>query len=268
MRILVHLWVYSLALTVLVGTSHAQEPESPPPFTPAPTAPPPPPSPQPEPGSTEKPTNPDVPRPCDVNFYKPCDEGLVCIDQKCVPKPKVKKKSKRTRSSSIAADEEEAVQPESRAFRFGATNAFFFGIGGKLSNPRPAYNLLGDFGFPSGRHMRWHVELGYENLSGFTGFRLNPFILGYEIPILREPVRLEVEVIASILQSEVLFNNGYAIALSSGLKAQVVVVYGAAFAGFAPLGFEIRYAYGLQSIGIDTGVGANWPLQLTVGVEL
>jgi hypothetical protein len=270
----VHRWVYGTACAVLLSSSllcpaiaDAQDEPS------EPT----------DPGGSE-PAKPNdaaqaIGRPCDPNFFQPCAEGLVCIENRCAPRPE-KKRTRRGEEEDGATVEtsteaqgkvivvRERVIDRSRPFRFGVENGFFFGFGGKLKNPKPAYNIAADFAFPSGRAIRWHVEIGYQNLNGFTGFRVNPFIIGYTIPIIREPVHLEAEVIGAILQSEILFNNGYAIALSSGLRAQIVLLYGPGYVAFAPLGFEIRYAYGLQSIGIDTGVGANWPLMLTVGLEL
>jgi hypothetical protein len=206
----------------------------------------------------------DLGRPCDKDFFNPCPVDLVCVDLRCVPKT-----STRAASLDEVGTEPKAVPAESvRPFRLGVQNSFFFGFAGAIQNPQPAYTLTADFGFPTGRRARWHVELGYMDLNGYSGFRINPFVLGYTIPLMKKPVQLEVEVIAAILQSEILFNDGFAIALSSGLRAQLVLVYGIGFVAFAPIGFEIRYAYGLQDIGVDTGVGANWPLQLTIGVEL
>ena len=67
-------------------------------------------------------------------------------------------------------------------------------------------------------------------------------------------------------------SNGVAVltlvALSAGLRSQVVVTYGIGWAAFAPIGFEARYAYGVEDVGITAGSGFNWPLVLTLGVEL
>lgn len=170
------------------------------------------------------------------------------------------------RGFALPAPAVEAIRP----FRLGVSNAFLIGLAGEIKNPRPAYSLSADFGFPTGRAVRWHVELGYQDLNDHTGLRFSPLVLGYSIPLRLEglPVDLEVEVLARVLGAEILFNDGFAIALSSGLGAQLVAVYGIGYLAFAPLGFEVRYAYGLERIGIDTGTGFNWPLQLTVGVEL
>lgn len=208
-------------------------------------------------------TTPREGRPCDENFMNACPKGQVCVDARC----EVKKKKKKARivEEEVVDEEEERVRP----FRLGLQSNFFFGFAGKLQNARPEYNLALDFGFPTGRSARWHVEVGYELLNGYKGLKFNPFLLGYTIPLVKDqPVRLEIEVIAAILQSEILFGDGYMIALSSGLRAQLVAVYGIGWAAIAPIGFEIRYAYGVEDVGIETGVGANWPFQLIVGIEL
>lgn len=204
-------------------------------------------------------------RPCDEDFLNACPAPLVCLGARCSVPVETS-----TRTATPTRPERPPAPPvrEARAFRLGVQSAFWFGFAGSIENPRPAYTVAADFGFPTGRRARWHVELGYQDLNGYTGLRINPFVLGYSIPILEEPFELEVEIVAAILQSEILWNDGYSIALSSGLRAQVLAVYGPGFVAFAPLGFEIRYAYGLQDIGIETGAGANWPLVLTLGVEL
>lgn len=216
------------------------------------------------PGDAPKEVAPRDGRPCDENFMNPCPEGQVCVDARCT-----EKKKKRRPAAEVSIEEDEAPDPANdRGFRLGLQNSFFFGFAGKLHNPEPAYGLALDFGFPTGRSARWHVEIGYQDLNGYSGVKFNPFILGYTIPLLKTPLTLELEVIGAILQTEILFGNGYAIALSAGMRAQLVAVYGIGYFAFAPLGFEIRYAYGTEDIGIDTGAGANWPMMLIVGVEL
>jgi hypothetical protein len=300
MRIAVHLAVYTAALALGAAPTIAApqgsttpeipgeqapkkkpaKPKTPPKATPPADedlfAPPPSKSAEPAPPSDEmeevrvppKPVTPlevpekesDVGRPCDKNFMNACAGGLVCVDAICQAPKRV--------TGTIEEPAEEAPVEDVRALRFGVQNAFFFGFAGKMKNPRPSYSIMADFGFPTGRRARWHVEVGYQDVNGYTGFRVNPFVLGYGVPVLRRPVYLEIEVVAGVIQSEILFNDGFAIALSSGLRAQLVVVYGVGWAAFSPLGFEIRYAYGVEDIGVETGVGANWPMLLTVGLEL
>jgi hypothetical protein len=199
-------------------------------------------------------------RPCDKDFMNTCPEGQECIELRC----QIKKKPVEIREEVAA----EAKPSSDRGFRLGVQNSFFIGFAGRFHNPEPAYSVALDFGFPTGRSATWHVEVGYLDLNGYTGLKFNPFLLGYTVPLLNKPVRLELEVVLAIVQTEVLFGNGYAIALSSGLRSQLVLVYGIGWVGFSPLGFEIRYAYGTEGIGIDTGAGANWPMMLTVGIEL
>jgi hypothetical protein len=157
-----------------------------------------------------------------------------------------------------------------RPFRLGLSNSFWLGFSGEISNPVPAYAVALDLGFPTGRRMRYHVEVGYQSLNGHDGLRFSPLTLGYGIPIpdVARGLRLEVEVLLDIVRAEVLFDDKYVVSLSSGLRAQVVASYGVGFLAFAPLGFELRYAYGIEDTGIRTGVGANWPFHLTLGVEL
>lgn len=218
------------------------------------------------PGDAPKEVEPRDGRPCDENFMNPCPEGQVCVDMRCTVK------KRRTKAQDVEVDPDygptTADEGGERGFRLGLQNSFLFGFAGKLKNPEPAYDIALDFGFPTGRIARWHVEIGYRDLNGYTGVKFNPFLLGFTIPLLKAPLTLEIEVIGAILQTEILFGNGYAIALSTGLRAQLVAVYGIGYVAFAPLGFEIRYAYGTEDIGIDTGAGANWPLMLVVGVEL
>ncbi|MFO0723392.1 MAG: hypothetical protein U1E65_06405 [Myxococcota bacterium] len=157
-----------------------------------------------------------------------------------------------------------------RPFRLGLTNAFWVGFTGPLSNPVPAYNLGLDLGFPTGRTMRYHVEVGFENLNGHNGLKLAPLSIGYEaqLPEFNDKLHFSIEVMLMIVQAEVIFDRGYAIALSSGLRAQVVMVYEPFFVAFSPLGFTVRYAYGIQDTGIRTGAGGDWPFLLTIGAEL
>src|SRR5262249_33956488 len=156
-------------------------------------------------------------------FMNACPEGQVCVDARCEPKKRKKTPEEEEYEPSVRSD---------RAFRLGVQNAFFFGFAGKFHNPKPAYNIALDFGFPTGRSARWHVEVGYLDLNGYTGLKFNPFLLGYTIPIIKKPLKLELEIIAAILQSEVLFGDGYAIALSAGMRAQLVAVYNIGWAAF------------------------------------
>jgi hypothetical protein len=155
-----------------------------------------------------------------------------------------------------------------RGFRVGLSNSLFFGFAGDITNPEMAYGTAIDFGFPTGRAVRYHVDIGFENVNAFKGLKFSPLTLGYAIPVWNTDFQLEVEILVTIIQAEVLWKDIYSIALGSGLRGQVVLTYGRAFVAFSPIGIEVRYAYGDQDIGIRTGVGANWPIQLTVGVEL
>lgn len=233
------------------------------------------------PPKSVRPPEREGPRPCDASFFKPCPDGFACIDNECRPQKKVPPPPPlrvpaittpdAARSSSTASDRVVVVRErfyDTRPFRLGVSSGFLFGFSGKLENPRPGFSIIGDFGVPVGRAMRWHLELGYEDLNGATGFRINPLVFGYSIPFYDGPVQLEAEVIAAILQSEILFNDGFSVAASSGLRGQIVMVYGIGYVALAPLGVEVRYAYGLQNIGITTGSGLNWPLLLTLGLEL
>lgn len=164
----------------------------------------------------------------------------------------------------------DARADEVRPFRLGLTNAFWVGFTGPMSNPVPSYNLAMDLGFPTGRTMRYHVEIGFQSLNGHNGLRVAPLTLGYEaqLPEVNDKLHFSVEVLLSIVQAEVIFDRGYAIALSSGLRAQVVMVYEPFFLAFCPLGFSVRYAYGIEDTGIRTGAGADWPFTFTLGAEL
>lgn len=157
-----------------------------------------------------------------------------------------------------------------RPFRLGLSNAFWVGFSGALSNPVPAYSIGLDIGFPTGRRVRYHVEVGFQSLNGYDGLRFAPLTLGYGIPIpeVKRGLSLEVEILLDVIRAEVLFDDKFAVALSSGLRAQLVASYGMGFVAFAPLGFELRYAYGVEDTGITTGAGADWPFHLTVGLEL
>ena len=159
-----------------------------------------------------------------------------------------------------------------RPFRLGLVNAFNVGFGGELDNPSPSYHLGADLAFPTGRSMRYHLELTFQDLNGHTGLRFGPLTLGYEIPIRQDflppDLALQVEVLLSVIQADVLFDAGYTIALSSGLRAQLMLSYETFFFAFVPIGFELRYAYGTQDVGIRTGLGANWPFYFVIGVEL
>lgn len=159
-----------------------------------------------------------------------------------------------------------------RPFRLGLVNAFNVGFGGELDNPSSSYHLGADLAFPTGRSMRYHLELTFQDLNGHTGLRFAPLTLGYEIPIrqsfLPPSLSLTVEVLLSVIQADVLFDSGYTIALSSGLRAAVMLSYDTFFFSLVPIGFELRYAYGTQDVGIRTGLGANWPFYFVIGVEL
>lgn len=166
---------------------------------------------------------------------------------------------------------EARVETESvRPFRLGLSNSFWVGFSGEISNPIPAYAVALDLGFPTGRRMRYHVEIGYQNLNGHDGLRFSPLTLGIAIPLpeLARKVQVEIEILVDVVRAEVLFDDKYVVSLSSGLRAQLVATYGVGFVALSPLGFELRYAYGIEDTGIRIGAGANWPFHLTLGVEL
>jgi len=172
--------------------------------------------------------------------------------------------------TASADDEPAVVAPERRPFRMGLTNEFWVGFSGPLSNPVPSYDLALEMSFPTGRRARYHVEIGFETLNGYDGIRVAPLTIGYAIPVpeLTQGLRVEVELLLDIVKAEVLFGDHFAVALSSGLRAQVVASYGLGFVAFCPLGFQVRYAYGVEDTGITTGGGADWPFMFTLGVEL
>lgn len=166
---------------------------------------------------------------------------------------------------------EARVDPDGvRPFRLGLSNAFWVGFSGEIANPIPAYAIGLDLAFPTGRRMRYHVEVGYQSLNGHDGLRFSPLTLGVGIPLpeIHSKWKVEIEILLDVVRAEVLFDDKYVVSLSSGLRAQIVASYGVGFVAFAPLGFELRYAYGIEDTGIRTGAGANWPFHLTVGVEL
>jgi hypothetical protein len=169
-----------------------------------------------------------------------------------------------------AATPEAAQRGGARPFWLGLTQGFGVGFGGSLSNPAPSYLISLDLGFATGRSARYHVELGLQTLNGSTGVRFAPLTLGYELWLaeLGDDRRVGVELALSLVSAEALFGDRYAIALSSGVRATALLSWGPAFAGLTVLGAEVRYAYGLEDVGIQTGIGANWPFRLTLGVEL
>lgn len=166
---------------------------------------------------------------------------------------------------------EARVDPaEVRPFRLGLSNAFWVGFSGEIANPVPAYAVGLDLAFPTGRRMRYHVEIGYQSLNGYDGLRFAPLTLGIAIPLpeMSRSLDVEIEILVDVIRAELLFDDKYALSLSSGVRAQLVASFGIGFVAFAPLGFEVRYAYGVEDTAIRTGAGANWPFNLTVGVEL
>ncbi|MCC7386263.1 MAG: hypothetical protein IT384_30750 [Deltaproteobacteria bacterium] len=159
-----------------------------------------------------------------------------------------------------------------RAFRLGLINDFTMGIGGQLDNPSPAYRFAVDFAFPSGRAMRYHVLVGFQNLNGYDGVYFAPLTFGYEIPIrqkfLPPGVNMEVELVLLLLQAEAIFSDEYSISLSSGFRPQLLLTYDMGYLALTFIGFEVRYAYGVGDVGIKTGAGVNWPIHIALGVEL
>lgn len=175
-----------------------------------------------------------------------------------------------TAAPGPAATPEAPQRSGARPFLLGLTQGFGVGFGGSLSNPAPSYLIGLDLGFATGRSARYHVEIGLQTLNGSTGVRFAPLTLGYELWLadLGDDRRVGVEFALALVSAEALFGDRYAIALSSGVRATALLSWGPAFAGLTVLGAEVRYAYGLEDVGIQTGVGANWPFRLTLGVEL
>jgi hypothetical protein len=160
-----------------------------------------------------------------------------------------------------------------RPFRLGLNNEFSIGFAGQMKNPSPAYDLMADFAFPTGRKLRYHFLVGFRDLNGWNGVRVSPLTLGFDIPVRQQflppELSLEVEVLFTVVQADALFGSElYNIALSSGVRARLLLNYEDFFASLTPIGLEIGYAYGTKDVGIQTSFGAQWPIHLAIGVNL
>ena len=91
-------------------------------------------------------------------------------------------------------------------------------------------------------------------------------VLGFGIPIISAPVRFEVEILAALVQAEVLFGDGFSLGLGSGFRIQAVVGWGPLFFGFVPAGLELRYL-AVHDDAPQPGIGLGQSLVFTLGYE-
>jgi len=160
------------------------------------------------------------------------------------------------------------AEGRARGTRFGVSNAFYVGLGGDYANPKPAYAVGLDLGMPTSDTGRYHFEIDYYTVNDRPGVRFSPIGFGFGVPAFaQDQMALEVELLVSVLQLDVFPTGKLTGAASSALKAQVVFAYDIFFVAAELVGVEVRYLEGVVDVGGFGGVGANWPLRLTVGVE-
>jgi hypothetical protein len=141
--------------------------------------------------------------------------------------------------------------------------------GANLSLTEPAHSIGFELSVPSGRSVRYHVQLAYVAFDGVSGIRLDPLTFGYVIPLITQrEFRLEIEPTISFLDAILFFTqNGSgdeALFLSSGIGAQVNLSFGPLYVFVSPVGLEIRY-FGLVPEQNDD---LSWSENAVSGAEL
>jgi hypothetical protein len=193
-----------------------------------------------------------------------CPRGMVCRYFRCQPPP-------------------EPDPTYYEPFRIGFASLFRFPRTGNLRTFGNIYDFGADLVISMNRIFRFHFQLAGFRTSGASGARAAPLVLGFAIPILSKAVRLEVEIVAVLVQAELfvgeeLFEDFHernepprvSFALSSGLRIQAVVGWGPLFAAVMPAGLEMRHFAldpGFGGSDVQTGVALDQSLMFTVGYE-
>jgi hypothetical protein len=165
-------------------------------------------------------------------------------------------------------EEETGRPPAERApLRFGVRTGFDLPAAGVIGNVGTAYSIGAEIMVPVGSVVRFHFDVRYERLGAFQGIRADPLVIGFAIPISRSAFRFEIELVLAALETEMLFERGYAIGLSSGARLTLAAGYGPIFLAFTPGGISVRY-FQAQREGVRAAPGINVPIGITAGIEL
>jgi hypothetical protein len=175
-----------------------------------------------------------------------CPEGMVCRYFKCQAPP----------PGSI----------EYAPFRIGAQSTIVFGRGQKLGNNSTAFAFGPDLTVSINKIFRFHFQLAGEYVSGFNGLYAAPLVLGFAIPIIASVVRFEIEIQVAVVQTEVLFGDGFNLGLGSGVRLNAVVGWGPLYLGIVPAGLELRYL-AVHDDAAQPGIGLGQSLSFTLGYE-
>lgn len=202
-----------------------------------------------------------------------CSSGVCVVDDQGEP-PSASERPRYTKANSGFE----------RGSRTGLMNTFWFGLAGDDRNRGLVYTLMLDLAWPSTRLSRYHLHFGYEynanrvsnlpvgdstlDAGNGHGLRLEPIVLGYEVPIWTDhrQVSFQLDVVFSLLQGNVFFDPIAYGTLSSGAHVQGVMRLGVFFLAVTPIGFGIKYFYWSED-GTDSGFGFNWPISITLGIE-
>jgi hypothetical protein len=174
-----------------------------------------------------------------------CPAGQECVYFKCAP---------------------QSAKPQRRPLRLGLVNRYVLGVSGALQNPQASFVEGLEIALRAGNVVRFHLGLGFERLNGFNGLVLDPLALGFAIPLLTDPVRLEIEIAAVPIESEFLFGSTYAITIAGGAWIAATLVIAPVVISVQP-GLMLRYFSG-DDAGPRVGPGLNFPLAFIAGLEL
>jgi len=134
---------------------------------------------------------------------------------------------------------------------------------GPLSLADPLHAIGLELSVHAGGAIRYHLQLAYVDLSGISGVRLDPLTFGWVFPIVSQgDFRLEIEPTVSFLDLVLLAGNGnVGFFFSSGVGAQVNLIYGPVYFFISPIGFEVRYLGVIpnlaQSESVTTGLDST-----------
>lgn len=182
---------------------------------------------------------------------KACGPGLSCSEDVCKKPEDVP----RVLTSSIGAYWQ--VSP---------------GLVGDVRYPVPMHALAMRVEVPFSRWVRWHLAVGYANLSATAGFKLMPFGLSVPVPIWRDGrAELWVEPGVDLVDyMGFLSGTGHDFVLGSTLWVRASLHLGSFFVAAEPIGLEIpflRMSGNAETTAVFAESSGNYVFRLGLGAH-
>ena len=149
-------------------------------------------------------------------------------------------------------------------------------VNGTFGQSDVAHSIGIELSIATGRSFRYQPQIAYVNVSGISGFRVDPLTFGWVYPLVAQgDFRLEIEPTISFVDFVALSgtdtmtsNSTVGLFFSSGFGVQANLTYGPLYFFISPFGLEIRFVEVLTDSGaVNGGADLNYRLRFGIGFQ-